>query len=222
MACTKQKIIVDDAACCLLADAESYMKGKIGLLSRLPDDEQEKYHRYRKKADRDMFLCARMILREDMVRELSVAYDVPLSYTSYQKPYLPGYPDYRFNISHSAETVAIGFSRYPVGVDIEQIPSFPGEEIMRMAHAVFHPDEIAWLQQYGDEGRRYCFTRLWTLKESFIKAIGTGFYLDTKQFALQVGDSLDSGGIFQLDAYHIHYKCFDLAGNKQLAIAYLS
>lgn len=218
----KQNRIVDDAACCFLAEAGSYLKGKIGLLNRLPDDEQEKYHRYWKKADRDMFLCARTVLREDMVRKLSVAYDLPLSYTSYRKPYLEGYPGYRFNISHSAGTVAIGFSPYPVGVDIEQIPVFPKDEIMRMAKAVFHPREIAWLQGHDDRACRYFFTRLWTLKESLIKAIGMGFYLDTKQFALNDGGALSSEGVFRLKSYLVRYKCFDEKDNKQLAIAYLS
>ncbi len=49
----------------------------------------------------------------------------------YGKPYLNGYPNYYFNISHSGEFVVCAISNNPVGIDIEQIKQIEYEEIAK-------------------------------------------------------------------------------------------
>ncbi|MBQ4631392.1 MAG: 4'-phosphopantetheinyl transferase superfamily protein [Clostridia bacterium] len=85
-----------------------------------------------------------------------------------------------FNISHSADTVAVAVSDKRVGIDIEKIRSFPSN----LAKRVCLPKEMEYvfgkkpfekdfsLDLSCDEARR--FVEIWTVKEAYFKCIGTG------------------------------------------------
>lgn len=74
-----------------------------------------------------------------------------------------------FNLSHSGDLVMLAISDTPVGCDIERL-----HKTILSPH-VFHPQELAHLRSLpqGDIQNRE-FLRLWTAKEAFLKAIGTG------------------------------------------------
>lgn len=92
--------------------------------------------------------------------------DAALEYDRFGKPRLPGGPE--FSLSHTQTAVVVAVDQYPVGVDVEALrsisKSLPGR--------VLNQSEAAWFfgrgQQPGD------FFTLWTLKECYYKALGTG------------------------------------------------
>ena len=97
------------------------------------------------------------------------------------KPYLPDFPDICFNLSHSGEYALCAVSDCPVGCDIEQI----AEPELRVAERFFAPSEYALLLTEQDpDKRRLFFYRLWTLKESFLKATGLGLTLPLNRFSV--------------------------------------
>ena len=64
--------------------------------------------------------------KEFVLKKTQEKFNIPIDRIEYcktenGKPYIKNYPDYHFNISHSNGAVAIAFSDYPVGVDIEKI-----------------------------------------------------------------------------------------------------
>ena len=81
------------------------------------------------------------------------------------KPYFEGNP-WHFNVSHSGEYLAIAISKHPVGIDIQE-PKFIKDGMFRK---VVQPEEDCLI----GEDRQKDFLRLWTLKESFVKAEGKG------------------------------------------------
>ncbi len=78
-----------------------------------------------------------------------------------------------FNLSHSGDWIAAVVSRHcRVGVDIE-MPRRQ-RDCLALAEAFFSPQEVAQLQAMPEQGQRDHFYRLWTLKESFLKAQKSG------------------------------------------------
>ena len=89
------------------------------------------------------------------------------------KPYLEGNP-LHFNVSHSGEYLAIAISKYPVGIDIQE-PKLIKDGMFRK---VVQPEEDCLI----GEDRQKDFLRLWTLKESFVKAEGKGLRIALKDY----------------------------------------
>ena len=92
------------------------------------------------------------------------------------KPYFEGNPLY-FNVSHSGEYLAIAISKYPVGIDIQE-PKLIKDGMFRK---VVQPEEDCLI----GEDRQKDFLRLWTLKESFVKAEGKGLRIALKDYCFE-------------------------------------
>ena len=85
--------------------------------------------------------------------------------------------DLRFNLSHSGEYVILGVSDNEIGVDIEQIAPVD----MRVAKRCYTSSELQWMNEQGCDD---AFYRIWTAKESVMKATGLGFKLSPKSFSV--------------------------------------
>ena len=108
------------------------------------------------------------------------------------KPFLLFHPDISFNLSHSGNTVMCAVSDGEVGCDVQKITSCD----LRIADRFFHEKESEAVSRISDENeRRILFFRLWTLKESFVKATGKGFSTPLKSFCIltENGNVLSEG-----------------------------
>lgn len=89
-----------------------------------------------------------------------------------------------FNLSHSGMYVAAAFGTEDVGVDVELIRT--GKQ--KIAQRFFAEDERKYLEKcWTDEA----FTGIWTRKEAYIKAVGTGIAMSLDSFSTmeeQVGE----------------------------------
>jgi 4'-phosphopantetheinyl transferase len=82
-------------------------------------------------------------------------------------------PDLAFNIAHTDGLVACAVALdTDIGVDVERIRF--DVDGRRLARHYFSATENEWLDQCGDAEHAIRFSELWTLKEAYIKAIGTG------------------------------------------------
>ena len=87
------------------------------------------------------------------------------------KPVLPDFPSLHVSISHTPGLVMAAVAPRPVGCDVEAIR--PAR--LRIAPRVLTPREYAHFLSLPDSPHRPReFFRLWTLKEAYLKAIGTG------------------------------------------------
>ncbi len=91
-----------------------------------------------------------------------------LGYIGNGKPVLRDFPQIAFNLSHCAGLAVCLFSETPCGVDAEPVRRCRE----RTAARVCSPAERAMLAAAADPD--FLFTRLWTLKESYVKALGIG------------------------------------------------
>ena len=84
------------------------------------------------------------------------------------KPFLKDFSNFNFNISHCKNAVAVAFSDYPVGIDIEKI----NECKHKVAKRYFSTAENEYINQSADIN--CAFYEIWTKKEAYLKCKGTG------------------------------------------------
>ncbi len=99
------------------------------------------------------------------------------------KPYIKN-SDIFFNISHSDEYVVLAQSKSEIGVDIQKHKN----QNLDVARRFFAESEYLYLQTVNDKNKE--FFRLWTLKESYMKALGTGFSLPMCDFEIKFEKSI--------------------------------
>ena len=155
----------------------------------LDDAERDRAGRFHFELDRARFVCRRSFLREVLAHYLEVEpQQVRLRTTAHGRPELAGDSDVRLNASHSAGLAVVAVTRGPsVGVDIER--RRPIEGVLDLADGLFHEREAGWLRAMPDGDRSAAFLRLWTRKESFVKALGYGLSIPLDRFeVLSAGD----------------------------------
>ena len=83
------------------------------------------------------------------------------------KPFLRDLPDVHFNISHTKGLVVCAVGTASVGIDAEQIRSYPKSVLRKMTEK-----ERLYIAQAKSPDE--AFMRVWTMKEAMIKLTGEG------------------------------------------------
>jgi 4'-phosphopantetheinyl transferase len=165
----------------------------------LSDDERARAGRLKFDVPRQECIVSRGTLREILGAYLALdAAGLRFEVGEQGKPSLAGLTvDLRFNVAHSGDIllVAVALDR-DVGVDVEQV--LPDVAFAEMTKRYFTESEQAIVT--GADA----FFRVWTAKEAFLKARGTGFAGGTKDFEvsldpLRVAAADPSWQLFGLD-----------------------
>lgn len=141
--------------------------------------EEERRGAYLRADDRRRFATAAALLRLAAAgvtsadpREVRVDRRCERCGAQHAKTRLLDHPDLDASISHAGDHVAVALARGPrVGVDVERIGD---ADVGDLARTAFSPAEAAALADLEPDARRAAFYRLWTTKESIVKALGTG------------------------------------------------
>ena len=147
------------------------------LLISLKELEKKEYHSH-----------AHRLLRECLkVYGIEYTEDTPINKSEMGKPSLAERPDIHFNLSHANGISACIVTDRECGIDCESVRPYR-ENVAKRA---FSESERELLESLDGDERDMMFTRLWTLKESYVKAIGTGisYPLNTVGFSFK-GDEI--------------------------------
>jgi 4'-phosphopantetheinyl transferase len=110
------------------------------------------------------------------------------SLNKYGKPSVSGpisIAPLQFNVSHTHGMAAIAFGFVDaLGIDIEV--NSRSIDLVEIAESSFSPSEILTMNQTSGVDLQRRFFEYWTLKESFIKAIGHGLSLPLDQFSFSI------------------------------------
>lgn len=163
---------------------ESIQVWVVDLVGRTPETwrpvlterEWEKAMRFRFPADQIRSAVTRGVLRTLLAEYLATPVrEIDFTYSEFDKPaLLKG--GVEFNVSHSGHLALLAFSKKAaVGVDVEQIK---GERVVRdLARRVLTANEYDRFMAVPEPDRERTFFQIWALKESVMKALGTGMSL---------------------------------------------
>jgi len=136
------------------------------LLQTVPVTVQQSIQTLRFFKDQQLKLFGRLLV-EQFHKTKNIPFDWSNWRTNTQgKPYMLNGSS--FNISHSGNLVAVAFASQNVGLDLERIEERNIDPIIDHFHAL-EKRHIDW-----SHNKKEAFYHIWTRKEAFIKAKGTG------------------------------------------------
>ena len=138
------------------------------FIHRLPIERQQRVRRYKRHIDQKLSILSYVILLHGLRLEHGIHQQVQLGYKDHHKPYLLDYPAVHFNISHCECCVAVAISSSEVGIDVQNNMEYDH----KLASYVCSELELEQLALSNNPDR--LFIQYWTLKESYLKMIGTG------------------------------------------------
>lgn len=166
-------------------DNETLFQEKLKLLSPY---RQQKIALLKHAKDRNRSLGAGIALDHALetygLKERSVEYE----FGEWGKPSLKYQPNIYFSLSHSGDYAICSIGDREIGNDIELIK----HGRLKVADRFFAKEELEWMYAVQDEEEiTQRMFRIWTMKESFLKATGKGISLPLGDFAVIVDEDKD-------------------------------
>ena len=197
-----------------LVDKEFFGEIKNHLINKLPVNIAAKYNDYKHADSLQRSLLGELLMRKILSQKLHISeIEIVFWIGDKGKPYLSNHP-LHFNISHSGRWVVGAFADKEVGIDVEHIRN-PNYEVSKRFYS---ESEINILDAIGDpELKKDYFFQLWTLKESYLKAIGTGLTKSLSSFTI----TTSGGKITLVDGApidHIFFKQYAFDKEYKLAV----
>jgi 4'-phosphopantetheinyl transferase len=189
-------------------------------------NEQERAKRFYFEQDQNRYIAGRGMLRNFLGNYLGMEPgQIEFSYGAYGKPALANHlnvENLQFNLSHSNDVVVYTFTKDQlIGIDIEHVR--PMKDMDDFAHHFFTPTEYNFIQALSKDQKQIFFFKLWTCKEAFLKANGSGLTAPLNQVEISFPNDetaiLKSIGSDTAQAAHWHFKIFNPVSGYQAAIA---
>lgn len=163
------------------------------FLSLLSTEEKQRYQRFHFDKDRHSYLVSHALVRSALSQYADIK-PQQWKFTSnkYGKPEIDGSHQcaaLRFNLTHtkglSACLISLG---QDCGIDVER--QTRRVKLMPIAERMFAEPELAQMQAVDEAVQREKFFEYWTLREAYVKAIGTGLGGSSKQFYFEIADAM--------------------------------
>jgi 4'-phosphopantetheinyl transferase len=125
------------------------------------------------------------------------------------KPFLENIQNIHFNYSHSGDWVVCAIDNKPIGIDIQEMVNIN----LDISKFILSEKELHYMRMNKEIDQKRCFFDLWTLKESYIKALGIGMSKELKSFTVEINKSM---GKIHCEGWQL--KLFNLDENYCLAV----
>jgi 4'-phosphopantetheinyl transferase len=194
-------------------------------LTVLDAAERERAARFVREDDHVLYTVAHAALRTVLAARTGVPATelrferapCPCCGALHGRPRLTSADGPEFSLSHGGDLVLIGLApaAIPIGVDVERLPS---PETVRETMTTLHPAEQAELASAPGGPSPESFARIWTRKEAYLKALGTGLGRDPAED--YVGESVPAAlphgwTITTLPADPTHAAAFAVAAPEE-------
>lgn len=196
------------------------------MFSLVSKERQLRIKKFHFDKDKKRSMLAELLFRYILEKELNIVEDNLLFIKNeYGKPSVSNYENIFFNFSHSGEWVLCAVSDRKIGVDVEIIQ----EKNLNIAERFFTNEEYTWLHKKDEKEQYDCFYKIWTLKESYIKAEGKGLSIPLDSFSflfeneieLKVNNQIVNNYQFlsdKLDEKHTVALCYEALPKDQIEI----
>jgi len=185
------------------------------LYDQLSEERKTKLNRYHFDIDKKRCLLAENLVTYALRNECDLKRDeIVYSIDEYGKPELYGKKEVYFNLSHSGEWVVCIVGHQRVGIDVEVVANIAES----MYKSVFTLKEIEVFITNNDN-KEEGVIQLWTLKESYVKAIGKGMSLPFTSIEF----CNNFNGVIQVSCDDVQeeqysFACIKLDNNHMLSI----
>ncbi|MGV3484228.1 MAG: 4'-phosphopantetheinyl transferase family protein [Planctomycetaceae bacterium] len=154
--------------------------------------EEERIHacRFRRPTTRNQHIVGRGMARTLLAAGCMPPQEIQFAFNPHGKPDVTSPPAAKrpFNIAHTEGLVLYAAcDRGRIGVDVERLARNTDCAIARRYFAA--PEVEFVMDQPNDDAMRLAFLKVWTLKESFVKAVGKGLAIPLADFAFEEIDS---------------------------------
>jgi len=165
-------------------------------------EEKQRIEKFHYQQDQKASLIGRLMLRGLAIKTKGVANrDLVLGRTDRGRPIVEGgCGEIEYNVSHAGEWVVLAAGPLEhLGVDV--MPTVDRRvnrlaDFFRLMKRQFTDKEWGVIEGAGTEEQQLMtFFRNWTLKESFVKAIGTGLNIDLQELDFRMSGKLELGKI---------------------------
>jgi 4'-phosphopantetheinyl transferase len=194
----------------------SYMEHHMcdNLLPYIDKAKRKRILKFARYEDRLRTLMSDLLTRS-IIHKRSIVRnaDIFFEQSEYGKPFLKGYPNFHFNISHSGQWVVCACGDSSVGIDIGQVKP---TNYLEIAKHSFSNEEYKDLLAKVEDERLASFYEIWTLKESYIKFLGYGLSIPLNSFSIKGYE-----GTFELvdsKIKRLYFKRYDLDKDYKLAV----
>lgn len=148
-------------------------------------EEKERIGRFVFKRDAKRSIIGQLMIRKFLSEAIQLPWSqIKTNRDQNNKPIIEGY-NINFNISHDGNLVVLaGEENTLVGIDVMKNDYKGGKslnEFFRLMHRNFHNNEWAFINKGTETEKINSFYRVWCLKESYVKAIGTGLTVDLRK-----------------------------------------
>lgn len=140
------------------------------LNKHISKDKAERILRQKVKQNSDCMLIGEILAMYAIKADFGVPFKKQrFRLGEFGKPYLFGFDNIHFNVSHSEEYVVCAVGDTPVGIDVQKMAPYNCD----IAKRAFTSEEINQIEKSENKSRE--FTKQWTHKEAYLKMIGVGF-----------------------------------------------
>ncbi|HFD79967.1 MAG TPA: 4'-phosphopantetheinyl transferase superfamily protein [Gammaproteobacteria bacterium] len=167
----------------------------------LSDEESSRMRRLKIAHHRHSYLVAHGLLRHTLSRYVDIApEDWKFSHGRHGRPEIanPSAPPLRFNLTHTEGlTGCIVTLHADCGIDAEQLTT--RHATSDIARRMFSEEECRELERLPAREHTAYFFEHWTLREAYVKAIGTGISFPTNRLRFVTGHGGVARVLFQPD-----------------------
>lgn len=164
-----------------------------GYRSLLSVEENQRQQRFHSTKDQHSYLVSHALVRKVLSMYCDIAPEQWLfAFNQHGKPEISpeilaalDCPPIKFNLSHTAGLSACVVSLNDAcGVDVENIQR--KNKLLSIAGRMFAEQELETLRDIPDDEMRNKFFDYWTLREAYVKALGSGLSGSSKQFYFNI------------------------------------
>lgn len=169
----------------------------------LSPEERVQHGRLRFEKHRHTYLISHALVRQALSLITQVEPEkFSFKTNAYGKPFVAAPAQQQavhFNLSHTEGLAAVAISRRTeLGIDVEN--THRQDMTQALAEQFFAPEECHAVAQASEHERSAKMLEFWTLKESYIKAVGMGLSIALDSFAFKLATAQQAACLLRLDA----------------------
>ncbi len=151
-------------------------KNRQDFLSFLDKEKLSEFKKATNELRKNSILFSQGFAKEIISKEYNIPkQELIFSVTESGKPYCKSHKKIHFSLSHSKSILALAIDETPIGIDIEHIRQANENLIERVCAE--NEKKLIFSKENPDKA----FTEIWTKKEAYLKALGTGIDRELKK-----------------------------------------